>query len=101
MAGAVGDDYRGGACREREPHQLGYQLGVGVGRLLGGSVPGTVGLDDHLLTPADELFDATQGRERPLQVGGGPCPWAVTSLPDALGSMRQSLGRGSVLESGG
>ncbi len=72
VAGVVGHHHRSGAGGEALPHQLGDQLGVGVGGLLGRPVPGAVGLDGDALARPDEGLDASQRREGAAEVGRRP-----------------------------
>ena len=64
--------HRRRARGQAQPDQLRHQLGVGVGGLLRGPVPGAVGLDRHLLAAAHEVLDAAERRQGTAEVLSWP-----------------------------
>jgi hypothetical protein len=106
VATDVGDDDALGARLPALAHYLGDHVGIGVGGLVRGAVPGDVGLDDNHILAADEAPDAAQVFKRPLNQGArfaGLSGWAPCSRRGGFvggvlnhGEMRE-LGIGSPL----
>ncbi len=94
VATDVGDDDALGAGLPALAHNLGDDLGIGVGGLLRGAIPGDVGLENHHVLAADEAANAAQVFEGPLHQGA-----RFSTLHD--GHLRQlRIGGGAMVTAG-